>query len=123
MNKHIVDDDSDPNVFISTNKEANNENESEAFERLLKTPDKNPSKSPRTSMLSPSKESLTKSMKKRGINESWQSSVPKRNRNSLASRGGNLNVQCTPWGESISTFDLSDDYVNDYLKEKAAASG
>ena len=121
MSKHIVDDDSDSNVFISTIKEGNNENESEAFERLLKTPDKHPSKSPRASMLSPSKESLTKNKKKRGINEAWQSSVPKRNKNSLASRGGTLNVQCTPWGESISTFDLSDDYVNDYLKEKAAA--
>jgi len=71
--------------------------------------------------MSPSKQS-SNIIKKRGVNEAWQHSVPKRNRNSPASRGDTLNVQCAPWGGSLSTFDLSDDYVNDYLKEKAAAN-
>jgi len=122
IGKQVVEDESAMNILLSNDKERNSENTSDIFEKLLKAPDKSPSKSPRALMVSPSKELTSKSIKKRGVHESWQSSVPKRNRNSSTSRGDTLNVQCTPWGESFSTFDLSDDYVNDYLKEKAATT-
>ena len=117
--KTAMDTNSDSSIFST--KETNNESASEAFERLLNAPDKKPSENPKTSMESPSKESTNSIKKKRVVNESWQRSIPKRNKNSSASRGDTLNVQCAPWGDSLSSFDLSEDYVNDYLKEKAAS--
>lgn len=142
ISNQVIENDSDSDKVLSNNTETNSECAADVFERLLKAPSKSPCKSPRSLMVSPksprplmgspksprslmvspTKELTSKSIKKRGVNESWQSSVPKRNRNSSTSRGDTLNVQCAPWGESLSTFDLSEDYVNDYLKEKAAAS-
>lgn len=100
LQKQIEGDDSDLELFVA--KETDSEESGEAaFEKLL-----------------------TSDSSKRRRPPGWTNSPTKRDR--VSPRGAHrspghssLAIVTTPWGVRSSSFDLSEDYVNDYLKDKA----
>ena len=96
LQKQVEDDgDSDLDLFVPAKE--SKEGREAAFEKLL---------------------SSAKPRSKRTKNPCWVESPTKREKPSLDEEA-TLEVVTAPWGQAASSFDLSDDYVNDYLKDKA----
>ena len=88
-------DDSDLDLFVSVKETDSSESGEAAFEKLLS--------------------SAAAPKGKRRKSPAWAESPPKRDKVSPS-----LEVTTTPWGgATAASFDLSDDYVNDYLKDKS----
>ena len=99
--QEVEEDDSDIDLFVPVKDTDGNEEKGEAaFEKLL------------TSAMPKAK---------RSKNPAWEESPPKK-RELVPPRRGNSGLAvatAAPWGGQAPTFDLSEDYVNDYLKDKA----
>ena len=97
------EDDSDIDLFVPVKDTDGNEEKGEAaFEKLL------------------TGSGMPKA--KRSKNPAWEESPPKKREPVQAPRRGNSGLAvatAAPWGGQAPTFDLSEDYVNDYLKDKA----
>ena len=95
----LEEDDSDIDLFVPVKDTDGNEEKGEAaFEKLL------------TSAMPKAK---------RSKNPAWEESPPKK-RELVSPRRENSGLAvATAWGGQAPTFDLSEDYVNDYLKDKA----
>ena len=101
LKRQVEEDDSDIDLFVPVKDTDGNEEKGEAaFEKLL------------TSAMPKAK---------RSKNPAWEESPPKK-RELVPPRRGNSGLAvatAAPWGGQAPTFDLSEDYVNDYLKDKA----
>merc|ERR1712012_496210 len=97
LKRQLEEDDSDNDLFVPVKE--TNESEEAAFEKLLT------SEMPKV---------------KRSKHPTWEES-PQKKRERPNPKEENLAVATSaPWGASrSSSFDLSEDYVNDYLKDKA----
>ena len=97
LKRQVEEDDSDNDLFVPVKE--TNESEEAAFEKLLT------SEMPKV---------------KRSKHPTWEES-PQKKRERPNPKEENLAVATSaPWGASrSSSFDLSEDYVNDYLKDKA----